>query len=306
VKLRFHVPSKLSIKEFRVIALSTSETALKAIAEKATKFRIRGEEVRFIDVPSAEPGSPDIFDNLQLTPGEDRAKAGEKLVNALRRNSIKNQGFAMDAFLKRISIDHTAAVKKAKEHMAQFKSQVSTPLVTGADRRIATNFSVIYAGAALAIEYGILPWNKKATRAAIMKCMAGAFATLRNPSPQPSQKVVEARSIGIVAVALKDHLNRLTLVKIKKGKSCSDKEVIRRQEADGFCIGRKIFVKRQSWKTAPPDKQLLIKHQILETQRNDVATIDRKIMGVPGKPRYYVIDQDKLAKVIAVVSDQAT
>jgi len=291
----------LSVKEFRVIALSTSETALKAIAERAAKSRIRGEEVRFIDVPSAEPDSSDIFDDLQLPSGEDRTKAGEKLVNALRRDSILNQGFAMDAFLKRLALNPTAAVKKAKAHIKQFESQASSFLVTGSDHRIAANFAVIYAGAALAIEYGILPWKTKATRAAIVKCMAGAFATLRNPSPQPSQKV-EARSIGTVAAALKDDLDRLTLVPVKKRKSCSEEEAIRRQEANGFRIGRRIFVKPRSWKSTDADKQLLITHQILETQRSDVATIDRKIMGVPGKRRYYVIDGDKLAAVIAAAA----
>lgn len=223
--------------------------------------------------------------------------------NELRREAIKNQGFAMDAFLERLSLNPTAAAKKAKAHMEHFESHVSTPLVTGADRRIAANFAVIYAGAALAIEYGILPWKRKPTLAPIEKCMAAAFATLRNPSPQPSQKV-EARNIGTVAAALKDDLDRLKLVKVKKGKPCSKEEAIRRQEADGFRIGRRIFVKPQSWKPTDAAKKLLIKHKILETQRSDVATVDRKIIGVPGKPRYYVIDGGKLAAVIAAAVDQ--
>jgi hypothetical protein len=209
----------------------------------------------------------------------------------------------MDAFLKRLSLDPTAAVKKAKAHMEHFESHVSTPLVTGADHRIAANFAVIFAGAALAIEYEILPWGKKNTLAAIARCMAGAFATLRNPSPQPSQKV-EAQRIGTVAAALKDDLDHLKLVKVKKGKSCSKEEAIRRQEADGFRIGRRIFVKRQSWRPTDAAKKLLIEHQILQTQRSDAATIDRKIMGVPGKRRYYVIDGGKLAAVIAASVDQ--
>lgn len=294
-----------TVKEFKVIALSTSESALKAIAEGAAKPRFGGEEVRFIDVPSAEPDSPDIFDDLQLSAGTDRTKVGQKLVNALRRNSIKHQGFPMDAFLKRLSLNPAAAVKKAKAHMEQFESQVPPILATGADHRITASFAVIYAGAALAIGYGILPWNKNATRAAIAKCMAAAFATIRTSSPQPS-RTIEVRSIGTVAAALKHDLDGLTLVKVKKGKSCSDEEAIRRQEADGFRIRRMIFVKRQSWKPTDAAKKLLIEHQILQTQRNDAATIDRKIMGVPGKRRYYVIDGDKLAEVVAAVSDPAT
>jgi hypothetical protein len=295
----------LAVKEFRAIGLSTSEFALKAIAQGAAKSRILGEEVRYIDVPSAEPGVPDIFDNLKLPAHQDRTKTGQKLVDALRDNSILNQGFAMDAFLKRLARDPAAAVKAAEAHMVRFKSRASD-LNTGADHRIAANFAVIYAGAALAIDYGILPWGKNATRAAIMKCMAGAFATLRNLSSAPPRRVADTQSIGIVAATVKAHLSRLTLIRVKKGGACSEKETIRRREADGFLIGRQIFVKPKSLKIPAPDKLLLIKHKILETQRNDVATVDRKIMGVPGKPRYYIINKDKLAVVIAAVPDQAT
>jgi hypothetical protein len=53
-------------------------------------------------------------------------------------------------------------------------------------------------------------------------------------------------------------------------------------------------------------KEILVEHQVLQTQRNDAATIDRKVMGVPGKLRYYVIDDEKLADVIAAISDPAT
>jgi hypothetical protein len=276
---------------------------LKAIAESAADRRLGGEEARFIDVPAMEPGGLDIFDGLQLSAGDDRTKIGQRLVNELRREAIRNQGFAMDAFQKRLAPDLAAAVEKAKAHMEHFESHVSTPLVTGADRRIAANFAVIFAGAALAIEYGILPWRKKATRAAIAKCMAAAFATIRNPS-SPLSSTIAAPTIRTVANALKDHLDGLTLVPVKRGESCSDEEASRRQEANGFRIGRRILVKRQAWKSTDADKQLLITHKILETQRSDVATIDRKIIGVPGKHRYYVIDGGKLAAVIAAAVDQ--
>jgi len=110
--------------------------------------------------------------------------------------------------------------------MAQFEAQVSLTLTltTAADRRIAANFAVIYAGAALAIEYGILPWKKNETRTAIEKCMARAFATLRNPSPVPSHTVT-APSIESVARKLNDDLDRLTLVTARKGEPCSDEKL---------------------------------------------------------------------------------
>jgi hypothetical protein len=231
---------------------------------------------------------------------------GQRLVNDLRRDAVENQGFAMDRFMRRIAKNPAAAVKKAKSHMARFEARVSLTLTltTGADRRIAANFAVIYAGAALAIEYGILPWKKNETRTAIENCMARAFATLRNPSTVPSHTVT-VPSIESVARKLNDDLDRLNLVTARKGEPCSDEEAIRRQKANGFRIGRKIFIKRQSWKPTDAAKGLLIEHQILQTQRRDVATVDRKIMGVPGKRRYYVIDGERLAAVVAADSDQS-
>jgi hypothetical protein len=295
--------SKLTTKEFKVIALSTSEVALKAIAENAANPRLAGEEVRFTDVPAIEPGSIDIFDHLSLSAGDNPTKIGQRLVNELRREAINNQGFAIDAFLKCLARDPAAAIKKAKEHMAQFETKIPSTLTTGADRRIAANFAVIYAGAALAIEFGVLPWKKKPTLTAIAKCMAAAFATIRNPS-SPLSSTIAAPTIRTVATALKDHLDGLTLVTVKKGKSCSDEEAIQRQKADGFRIGLEILIKPQSWKPTDAVRELLIEHQVLQTQRNDAATIDRKVMGVPGKLRYYVIDEDKLAAVVAAAVDQ--
>jgi hypothetical protein len=286
--------SKLTTKEFRVIGLSTSEVALKEIAENAAKPRLGGEEVRFTDVPAMEPGSLDLFDDLRLSADDNRTKVGQSLVNKLRRQAIKNQGFAIDAFLPRLTEDSAAAVKKAKRHMAEFESQISG-LITNAERRIAANFAVIYAGAALAIEYEILPWGKKNTRAAIAKCMTAAFTTIRNPSSLPARA---SPSIGTVARALKNDLDRLTFVAVKKGKACSDNEARRRQKADGFRIGRTILIKPHSWKRTDSEKQLLIEYQILETQRRDVATVDRKILGVSGKPRYYLINSDKLCEIL--------
>jgi hypothetical protein len=98
---------------------------------------------------------------------------------------------------------------------------------------------------------------------------------------------------------LNDVLNRLTLVSVTKGKPCTEEQAIRRQKADALRIGNEILIRPKSWKPSIALKELLIKHHILKTQRKDVATLDRKIMGIPGKPRYYVIDEETLAKAAA-------
>jgi hypothetical protein len=294
----------LTVRDFRVIVLSTSEAALKTIAEVAGHARIGGEEVRFIDVPVVEPGGIGVFDGVKLPSGRDAGEFGRMLADDLRQDALTNQGFAMDAFLKKFMRDPEAALARTKHHMRKFTAKLSLTLKTGPHQRICANFSLMYAAAALGIEYGILPWKKKPTRAAIEKCMAGAFVTLRNPSPLVPH-ATNFPNIEIVAHKLNDDLDRLTLISVKKGEPCSEEEVIQREKANGFRIGRKIFIKPQSWRCTDADKRLLIEHRILETQRDDVATIDRKIMGVSGKRRYYVIDGEKLASVVAAAVDQS-
>ncbi|TFW56901.1 DUF927 domain-containing protein [Bradyrhizobium sp. MOS001] len=293
--------TNLSVKEFRVIALSTSEFALKAIAESAATSRIGGEEVRFIDVPAVEPGAAGIFDCLQLAADENPTEVRQRLVNELRLHAVENQGFAMDRYMRRVTKNPEAAVKRAKFHIAYFEAEVSSKLATGPDRRIAANFAVIYAGAALAIEYGILPWKKRETRAAIEKCMVGALATIRR-SPTVVSNPGTISNIEGVARELDADLQRLTLVSLRKGERCSKEEAMRRESADGFRVDGDILIKPRSWRPSDAAKELLVEHQILRTQRSDAATIDRKVMGVPGKRRYYVIDQEKLEGALATLA----
>src|SRR6185437_10670290 len=80
----------LTVRDFRVIVLSTSEFALKAIAEEAGHARIRGEEVRFIDVPVVEPGSIGVFDGVNLPNGREAGEFGQMLADNLRRDALIN------------------------------------------------------------------------------------------------------------------------------------------------------------------------------------------------------------------------
>jgi hypothetical protein len=116
-----------------------------------------------------------VFDRVKVPRGRDPSEFGRKLADKLRLDAEVNQGFVMDAFLKKFMRDPEAALTKIKQHMNDFTAKISLRLGSGPDQRICANFSLMYAAAALGIEYGILPWKKKTTRAAIKKCMAGAF-----------------------------------------------------------------------------------------------------------------------------------
>jgi len=135
---------KLAVRDFRVIVLSTSESALKEIAETAGQRRIGGEEVRFIDVPATEPGSVGVFDCVKVPSGRDPGEFCRMLADNLRRDAEINQGFAMDAFLRKFMRDPDAALAKVKQGMADFTAKVSLTRATGADHRICANFALMY------------------------------------------------------------------------------------------------------------------------------------------------------------------
>jgi hypothetical protein len=292
----------LTAREFRVIVLSTSEFALKAIAEVAGQARIGGEEVRFIDVPVVEPGSIGVFDGVKVPRDREAGEFGRVLADNLRQDALTNQGFVMDAFLKKFMRDPEAALARTKHHIGKFREKLSLRLETGPAQRIGANFSVLFAAAALGIEYGILPWKMKATRAAIEKSMASALAIVGSSLP-PIDNALAAPTIKDAARRLTHVLDQLTLVPVKKGQSCSDIDALKREEADGFRIAQTTLVKPQAWKASDGDKALLIEHHVMQTTRKDVATVERKIIGIPGKPRYYVIDEEKLAAVLAATDD---
>jgi hypothetical protein len=196
----------------------------------------------------------------------------------------------MDAFLKKFMRDPEAAFARIKHHRSDFTDKVSLTLETGPDQRICANFSVLYAAAALGIEYGILPWKKKNTRAAIMKCLVAALTTIRGASASPA---TTALSISDVARGLKDKLERLSLITVNKGKPCSEDEARRRQAADGFRIGLEVCIKSKRLdRFSPAEGKELVAHKILRTEKraDNALTVSRKIAGIEQKLRYYIID----------------
>ena len=62
--------------------------------------------------------------------------------------------------------------------MTQFANAARFPQQIRWLGRIRRLFAVLYAGAALAIDYGVLPWGKKSTLEAIKLCMNDAMDQL--------------------------------------------------------------------------------------------------------------------------------
>ena len=176
----------LEPRESRNIVLSSSERALGQIAHAAGQNRLGGEEVRFIDIPASDPNSSGIFDgNIEPASGKTLRETTKEFVETLKANAIKHQGYALRELLEKY-VNDPHGLEHLKAYKEQFERDAVLPDRHNAHYRVRSNFAVMYAAAALAIDYEILPWKKRPTFRAIEKCMRLALATLATGAKEPA------------------------------------------------------------------------------------------------------------------------
>ena len=93
--------------------------------------------------------------------------------------------------------------------------------------RMRRLFAVVYASAAQAIDYGVLPWSKKATLKAILACMTDAMDQLAaNFSEAPDGGSERIKSDDALAAEFKRRVEGAKFVRIQRN---GGKSRIRRQ-----------------------------------------------------------------------------
>jgi hypothetical protein len=104
-----------------------------------------------------------------------------------------------------------------------------------------------------------------------------------------------------ILVALSEKLEKAVLRKVVLRKQITPQQASRRVEADGFRINGDIYLKPnrlRSWVPSHRDRIVLKDVGVFRTRRDDAATIEQVIAGIPGKPRYYVLDSRKLEQLL--------
>lgn len=249
---------------------------------------------------SSEPGSQGIFDGkLEPEMGKSLLETAKAIVERMLELAILNQGYVLPAFLDQLMNDKNweATVRGYK---AQFESEVKAP-DERAIYRIRSNFAVIWAAAALAIDYKLLPWKKRGTLRAIEKCFQRCVAALASPPPIDPIKA-RASDTANVLRTFKEKLDQCDLRSIQQRKKASKAEATARQKADGFIIDGVTYVKNDrvdGWFPSTQDRSTLRKANIFRTQRKDTPTVNKKISGIEGKPRYYAIETEVLNRLLA-------
>jgi hypothetical protein len=221
-------------EDWRVISLSTSEDPLWEQLDRYGPRRIRGEEVRMVDVPACVSDMQDIFDGERA-----HAKVGETVeqrclfVEDQERLTRKYQGEALREYLAKRACDKTAKAT-LKRHMKEYTDRAPLP---GQQRwlgRIQRLFAAVYAGAAQAIDYGILPWRKKATLAAIRTCMADAMEKLMaNATEDCESGLGSGQSDQLRLAEFKRRLDSARFVRLKRNRRKKKVSATRLTTADG-------------------------------------------------------------------------
>jgi Domain of unknown function (DUF927) len=287
----------LQNREYRIVVQSSSERALRDIARDAGKQRLGGEEVRFTDVPASEPGSQGIFDgNIKQTDGTALSEITKGWVEDTATAARRYQGHVLPAFLDKLTRDKNweATVRKYRE---QFETDVETKDLK-AIYRIRSNFALIWAAGALAIDYGVLPWKKSRLLKAVKKCFERAVGALQKPEAVEAAGLAQNASDDLLKT-LKKKLAQCKLCPVKPRKKVSEQEVEQRRDADGFIIDGATYLKQDRVKAWFPDKSsrtALRRTGVFHATRPDTSTVSKKITGIAGKPRYYAINASALER----------
>lgn len=291
---QYELEHGLGQQEYRIIVQSSSERALRDVAGKAGTPRLPGEEVRFMDIPASEVGSQGIFDGtLKAQEGKNPLETAKATVERTLEAAILNQGHVLHALLDRLVNDKNWE-KIVRRYKEQFETEVTAP-DESAIFRIRSNFAVIWAAAALAIDYKLLPWKKGGTLRAIEKCFRRCIGAIASPAIAP-----RAPNSAHVVCEFKKRLDQCELRSIKKRKRTSEDEAAARQNADGFIINKVMHLKNdrfEEWFPSKQDRSALKSAGIFMPQRNDTPTVSKKISGIAGKPRYYVVNYEMLKRL---------
>ena len=221
--------------DWRVITLSTSEDPIWQPMIKPGRRRVRGEEVRMINVRACVSDKGDIFDG----PNADE-RVGSTLEEQL--DFVENQekftqdyqGEAFRTYLAKRFADKRVE-EALKSYMDQFLQAAALPEQFRWLGRMRRLFGVVYASAAQAIDYGVLPWSKKATLKAILACMTDAMDQLTADFSDSSNGDGERiKSDDALVAEFKRRMEDAKFVRIERNGGKPNSTAKRLKKADGF------------------------------------------------------------------------
>lgn len=169
-----------SSSQWRGIFVSTSEYSFNEYAAFSGEARSEGEFARCLDVAAAVRGMPTVFDRRpdEITKAAAGRWARRQLIK-LRGACERQCGTALASYIAYLVDQGRDLPKAVRARRTQFMTQMKRLKLDGALDHAAKNFALIFAGGSLAIDAGILPWEKEALLEAIGLCFEAAVFDIR-------------------------------------------------------------------------------------------------------------------------------
>lgn len=277
---------------WRIYVISSGEQGISELAIQAGKKRLKGDEVRMIDIPAEGSEAFGVFESVP------EGKTSAELVGQVEEGCRTHYGHPQRLFLKLMRRDLQATILTANSYRNRFIKMAQVPDI-GWERRFAQRFAIAYAAGRLGIEHGILPWKKKQLLAAILDVYRAARAAI----PDLEQKVDGA--IATIADRLR---SKKRLRDLRPGAdrtrhpSVADADgFIKADPSDANVVMYAIKPKAlKRWLGADEDlvrwvgRRLLEREMLYATARG-LATKQLDIKGAEQKARYFCIKAQLIA-----------
>jgi hypothetical protein len=255
------------------------------LASEADVKRLRGEEVRLIDVPAISNDQLGIYESLPpkfSTP----ASVSDAIVAAC----AANHGVALGALIQKLKANADDMPRSIRAKMQTFIKWARVP-EDGWERRFAERFALAFAAGAIAAEFDIVPWSREMLGKNIRACYRAARGRV------PDAERLLANGLALLRTKLSGGAYILDLLRSGHKVQWSPEDVeaadaFRRSGPGGahYLIPSEGFV---GWFESPMQANLVLDELdrlgfLLKLQPR-LKTIQVAIHGVNGRRRYYGI-----------------
>jgi putative DNA primase/helicase len=277
--------NKGNLCRWRVFVLSSGELAISEMANAAGKNRLKGDQVRMIDIPADANSKFGIFDHLP-----DGQSSSKSLAAQIETAASQNFGHPSRILVKRIlslGDDRIAArIKRAKK---RFMKAAGVPQDKW-DQRFAQRFGLAYAGAEVGIQFGILPWKRKTALRAIRSVYRDARRAVPDFAALTAEALAEVKRELAKATQFCDL--RPGKEKANQPKASAAAGFIKKDKKSGsyFVVNPSAL---QKWVGDKIDARWVVEaladQGLLIKSKGNVLTKQVLIPSINGKHRYYCI-----------------
>lgn len=269
---------------WRLMILSSGEMGLNDLASEGALQRLKGEEVRFIDVPAIASDDLGIYDVLP-----DGFTSPAKVSEVIEAACREHHGVALREFVSEAATRIDGIADEVATLVDRFMKGARVPS-NGWEQRFARPFALSYAAACLAADWDILPWSSREIGLAVKACYLAARGQVPDLNTLRDDAVIRLREFLCGKTVL-------------RRRNASDTEWTPEEAEAAEAFHRKTSERGVHFLIKPMvfdrlfnrlARDLLLKwledegHLIIEPGRN-LHTIQAQVPGVDGRPRYYAV-----------------